>query len=305
MTPESTTRSTAKSSWQAAGRRAGGPRTSTGRAAPTRRSGRRVERCWPHRAAGGFLAARPPTSDATRRRPARRRPVADRGRRGPGTVGRPVQAAGADRRGRDGRRLPGRAGAAGPAAGGAEGDQAGDGHRPGGGPVRGRAAGAGADGPPEHRQGARRRGDPVGPAVLRHGAGQGRPDHPSTATSTGSPCGSGWSCSSRSARRCSTPTRRGSSTATSSRPTSWSPLYDGRPVPKVIDFGVAKATGQPLTDADAVHRLRSVVGHAGVHEPGAGRAEPARRRHPQRRVQPRGAAVRAADRAPRRWSASG
>src|SRR5262249_2591507 len=25
-------------------------------------------------------------------------------------------------------------------------------------------------------------------------------------------------------------------------------LYDGRPVPKVIDFGVAKATEQPLTD---------------------------------------------------------
>ena len=32
---------------------------------------------------------------------------------------------------------------------------------------------------------------------------------------------SGWSCSSRSARRSSTPTRRGSSTATSSRRTSW------------------------------------------------------------------------------------
>ena len=25
-------------------------------------------------------------------------------------------------------------------------------------------------------------------------------------------------------------------------------LYDGKPVPKVIDFGVAKATGQQLTD---------------------------------------------------------
>ena len=32
---------------------------------------------------------------------------------------------------------------------------------------------------------------------------------------------SGWSCSSRSARRSSTPTRRGSSTATSSRRTCW------------------------------------------------------------------------------------
>ena len=67
---------------------------------------------------------------------------------------------------------------------------------------------------------------------------------------------SGWSCSSRSARRCSTPTRRASSTATSSRPTSWSPLYDGGPVPKVIDFGVAKATGPRLTERTLLHRVR-------------------------------------------------
>ena len=31
-------------------------------------------------------------------------------------------------------------------------------------------------------------------------------------------------------------------------------LYDGKPVPKVIDFGVAKATEQQLTEQDAVHR---------------------------------------------------
>ena len=37
------------------------------------------------------------------------------------------------------------------------------------------------------------------------------------------PDGSGWSCSSRCARRSSTPTRRGSSTGTSSRRTSWWP----------------------------------------------------------------------------------
>ncbi len=33
-------------------------------------------------------------------------------------------------------------------------------------------------------------------------------------------------------------------------------LYDDRPVPKVIDFGVAKATGQPLTEQTLAHRLR-------------------------------------------------
>ena len=31
-------------------------------------------------------------------------------------------------------------------------------------------------------------------------------------------------------------------------------LHDGVPVPKVIDFGVAKATGQSLTDKTRLHR---------------------------------------------------
>src|SRR5205814_1705863 len=37
-------------------------------------------------------------------------------------------------------------------------------------------------------------------------------------------------------------------------------LYDGKPVPKVIDFGVAKATGQPLTDKTLVTGLGTLVG---------------------------------------------
>src|SRR5438105_3699957 len=37
-------------------------------------------------------------------------------------------------------------------------------------------------------------------------------------------------------------------------------LYDGRPVPKVIDFGVAKAAGQPLTDRTLVTGLGALVG---------------------------------------------
>ena len=43
---------------------------------------------------------------------------------------------------------------------------------------------------------------------------------------------SGWSCSSRSARRSSTPTRKGSSTATSSRRTSWSRSTTACPCPR-------------------------------------------------------------------------
>src|SRR5262245_57052064 len=37
-------------------------------------------------------------------------------------------------------------------------------------------------------------------------------------------------------------------------------LYDGKPVPKVIDFGVAKAAGQPLTEQTLVTGFGAVVG---------------------------------------------
>jgi tetratricopeptide (TPR) repeat protein len=37
-------------------------------------------------------------------------------------------------------------------------------------------------------------------------------------------------------------------------------LYDGKPVPKVIDFGVAKAAGQPLTEKSLVTGFGAVVG---------------------------------------------
>src|SRR5207247_1276248 len=37
-------------------------------------------------------------------------------------------------------------------------------------------------------------------------------------------------------------------------------LYDGKPVPKVIDFGVAKAAGQPLTNKTLVTGFGAIVG---------------------------------------------
>src|SRR5437868_8848140 len=37
-------------------------------------------------------------------------------------------------------------------------------------------------------------------------------------------------------------------------------LYDGKPVPKVIDFGVAKATGQKLTDRTLFTEIGQVIG---------------------------------------------
>ena len=63
---------------------------------------------------------------------------------------------------------------------------------------------------------------PAGPAVLRDGAGPRRADHRVLRRAEARRRRTGWRCSCRSARRSSTPTRRGSSTATSSRRTSWS-----------------------------------------------------------------------------------
>ncbi|MGH8632360.1 MAG: serine/threonine protein kinase, partial [Burkholderiales bacterium] len=37
-------------------------------------------------------------------------------------------------------------------------------------------------------------------------------------------------------------------------------LYDGRPVPKVIDFGIAKAIGQPLTERTLVTGFGAIIG---------------------------------------------
>ena len=156
----------------------------------------------------------------------RRRPSTDRrrpGRRGPRHGHRPLQAAGADRRRRHGRRLHGRADSS---------------------PVRRRVALKVIKPGMDTRQViARFEAERQALALM---------DHPNIAkvldagtTDTGRPyfvmelvqgvpiteyCdqrpaldpASGWSCSSRSARPCSTPIRRGSSTATSSRRTSWS-----------------------------------------------------------------------------------
>ena len=60
-------------------------------------------------------------------------------------------------------------------------------------------------------------------------------------------------------------------------------LYDGRPVPKVIDFGIAKATGQRLTDR-SIYTEVVPRRHAGIHGTRAGGAEQSRHRHPRRRL---------------------
>ena len=51
-------------------------------------------------------------------------------------------------------------------------------------------------------------------------------------------------------------------------------LHDGKPVVKVIDFGIAKATqGKRLTDKTLFTRFDQVRRHARLHEPGAGQPQ--------------------------------
>ena len=73
-------------------------------------------------------------------------------------------------------------------------------------------------------------------------------------------------------------------------------LYDDKPVPKVIDFGVAKATGGTLTEQTIDTGFGGGGRHAAVHVAGAGHLQQPGHRHPQRRVLARRAAVRTAHR---------
>ena len=77
-------------------------------------------------------------------------------------------------------------------------------------------------------------------------------------------------------------------------------LHDGVPVPKVIDFGIAKATEGRLTDKTVFTAIAPVHRHAGLHESGAGGDERAGHRHAQRHLQPGRAALRTAHRPARR-----
>ena len=52
-------------------------------------------------------------------------------------------------------------------------------------------------------------------------------------------------------------------------------LYDGKPVPKVIDFGVAKAAGQRLTEQTLFTGFGAIVGTLEYMSPGAGGAQSA------------------------------
>ena len=96
-------------------------------------------------------------------------------------------------------------------------------------------------------------------------------------------------------RACSTPTRRGSSIATSSRPTCWCSVRTAAG-PKIIDFGVAKATAQRLTDHTVFTELGQVIGTPEYMSPEQAEMTESRHRHAHRRVFARRPALRAAHR---------
>ena len=56
-------------------------------------------------------------------------------------------------------------------------------------------------------------------------------------------------------------------------------LHDGVPIPKVIDFGIAKATEGRLTDATVYTQLHQFIGNPSLHEPRTGRGERFGHRH--------------------------
>ena len=69
--------------------------------------------------------------------------------------------------------------------------------------------------------------------------------------------------------------------------------YDNRAVPKVIDFGVAKATAQKLTERTMFTEFGQVLGTMEYMSPEQAEVQPARHRHPQRHLFAGRAALRA------------
>ncbi len=89
----------------------------------------------------------------------------------------------------------------------------------------------------------------------------------STATATGSPSMSGSRSSCRSATPFSTPIRKASFIGISKPGNLLITDLDGRPAPKVIDFGIAKAMSTHGRAEPRAHAHRAPHRHAGVHEP--------------------------------------
>ena len=106
----------------------------------------------------------------------------------------------------------------------------------------------------------RRRHDRVRPTVLRDGAGAAASRSPSTATKTSSRFASGWSCSSPVCQAVQHAHQKGIIHRDIKPSNVLVTSHDGVPVPKVIDFGIAKATGQQLTDKTLYTGFDQLIG---------------------------------------------
>ena len=108
--------------------------------------------------------------------------------------------------------------------------------------------------------------------------------------------GSGWNCSSTSATPSSTPIKKASSTATSSRRTCWSRRTTASRSSKSSTSAWPRRSASSSPNRRCYTQFAPDDRHAALHEPRASRAERPRHRHPQRHLFARRPALRAADR---------
>ena len=136
----------------------------------------------------------------------------------------------------------------------------------------------------------------AGPAVLRHGAGQGRADHRVLRPASGCRSGPGWSCSSPVCQAVQHAHQKGIIHRDLKPSNVLVTEVDGRPTPKVIDFGVAKATGSQAHRPEPRATPAAIVGTPTYMSPEQADPIVDGHRHPDRRLCPGRDPLRAAGR---------
>ena len=126
--------------------------------------------------------------------------------------------------------------------------------------LRGGAAGAGDDGSSEHRAGARCRRDGDGPAVLRDGTGARHADHEVLRRATALHAEQRLELFIQVCQAVQHAHQKGIIHRDLKPSNILVTLHDGAPVPKVIDFGIAKATQGRLTDATLFTAFEQFIG---------------------------------------------